>query len=368
MLRDLRLALRNLAKRPGFAAAAVLTLAVGIGANTAIFSVVSGVLLQPLPFPEPERLSFITREGDVSIPDAIDWRRESRSFAAISLFLRGWAFDLSGDGDPERLRGSVVEPEFFDVLKTPPLLGRVLTAEDNRVGGARVAVLSEGFWKRRFGGDPARAGPQDHAVGQPHRGRGRDAAPLRLPERRGGPLGAGGGGDALGHGGAGHEQLRRHRATATGRRRWPPPATRSWRISTRLAEEYPKTNAGKIVEPLPMLEFMTGTGGAVALGPAGRGRPAGPARHREPLEPAPRPLHGAAGRVRGAAGPGRGPRAHPAASPGRRPGPRRSSAEPLACSLAAWSKDLLLLVAPDTLPRTENVGRGPARAAASPSS
>ena len=86
MLQDLRFALRAALGRPGFSAAAVLTLAIGLGANTAIFSVVNGVLLRPLPFPEPERLSFLTREGDVSLPDAVDWRRESRSFERVAIF------------------------------------------------------------------------------------------------------------------------------------------------------------------------------------------------------------------------------------------------------------------------------------------
>jgi hypothetical protein len=168
MLQDLRFALRAARSRPGFSAAAILTLALGLGANTALFSVVNGVLLRPLPFPEPERLGFLTREGDVSIPDGVDWRREGRSFESVALFLRSWAFDLSGDGAPERLQGSVVEPEFFDVLRVAPLLGRGLTADDNRLGGAHVAVIGEGFWKRRFGVEPGVVGRKiilsDHAT------------------------------------------------------------------------------------------------------------------------------------------------------------------------------------------------------------
>src|SRR5262245_31721764 len=153
LIQDFRHAARLLRKSPGFTLAALTMLAVGIGANTAIFSVVNAVLLRPLPFPEPDRLAFITREGDVSILDGIDWRAQSRTHEGIALFLRNWAFDLSGDGEPERLVGSVVEPEYFQVLRTPPLLGRVLVAEDNRPGAPQVAGLSHAFWTRRFAAD-----------------------------------------------------------------------------------------------------------------------------------------------------------------------------------------------------------------------
>jgi len=152
---DAKHALRLLRKSPGFTTAAVLTLAVGVGVSTAIFSVVNAVLLRPLPFEAPERLVFITREGDVSIPDGVDWRAESRTHEEIALFLRGWAFDLTGDGEPERLNGSVVEPDYFRVLGTPPLLGRPLQPADNVPGAPQVAVLSHAFWTRRFAADPS---------------------------------------------------------------------------------------------------------------------------------------------------------------------------------------------------------------------
>jgi len=353
MLHDLRFALRNLWKRPGFSTAAILTLAVGLGANTAIFSVVRGVLLEPLPFPEPDRLSFLTREGDVSIPDGVDWRRESRSFEAIALFLRAWAFDLSGDGEPERLRGSVVEPDYFDVLRTPPLLGRVLAADDNRLGGPRVAVLSEGFWRRRFGGDPGVLGHKltlsDHATEVVGVMPARfdflaDAVDLWVPVAVETPW-------AMAERGT-------NNFDAIGRMR---PEVRLGAaraeivaLTTRLAAEFPKTNASKIVEPLPMLEFMTGRVerslwvllGAVGLlvllatvNLSGLLLARSTARQGEFA-------------VRRALGAGRAAVLRQVLSEGVVVALLGGA---LGLVLALWSKDLLLLAAPDALPRTENV-------------
>src|SRR5450631_1167243 len=104
---DVRFAARFLRRSPGFSILAIATLALGIGANVAIFSVVDGVLFRPVPLPDGERIAYFTRDGDVSIPDGIDWRARSRSFESISLFLRQWAFDWTGNGEPERLNGMV---------------------------------------------------------------------------------------------------------------------------------------------------------------------------------------------------------------------------------------------------------------------
>src|SRR5262245_4724736 len=160
LFQDVRLALRRLAKSPAFTTVALLTLSLGLGANAAIFSVVDAVVFRPLPFPEPERLSFITREGDVSIPDGVDWRAQSQAFEEIALFLRNWAFDLTGAGDPQRLNGAVVEPEYFKVLGMPPRHGRALTAADNQPGAPPAVVLAEPSWRRWFAGDPAIVGRQ----------------------------------------------------------------------------------------------------------------------------------------------------------------------------------------------------------------
>ena len=135
LLQDVRLALRHFSRSPGFAAVALLTLALGVGGNAAIFSVVDAVLLRPLPFPEPERLVFITREGDVSIPDGADWRAQSRSLEEIALFLRGWSFDLSGDGAPERLL-DLLDLLALLLLDEPP--GPVRDVADPRLDEAVV--------------------------------------------------------------------------------------------------------------------------------------------------------------------------------------------------------------------------------------
>src|SRR5262249_37621765 len=123
MANALRFAWRRLRRSPGFTIGAVLTLGLGIGASTSVFSIVPAVLLRALPIPEPERVLFVTRSGDVSIPDGRDWRPAAPSIAHLALFLRDWSFDLVGSGEPERLSGYVVEPEYFQVLGVPPLLG-----------------------------------------------------------------------------------------------------------------------------------------------------------------------------------------------------------------------------------------------------
>jgi putative ABC transport system permease protein len=248
---------RGLARRPGFALGAILTLAVAIGVNAAVFSVVDAVLLRPLPFPEPDRLSFLTREGDVSIPDGVDWRAETRTFEGIALFLRRWNLDLTGDGEPERVFASVAEPSYFRILRMAPVLGRTLLDEDDRVGAEAVAVLSEAFWKRRFGGESGVLGRTLVLSGQPTRVVGVMPAAFDFLEDEV---------DLWVAPAATLPGFVSERGTnnfdAIGRLRpgVPMEAARSEivAITTRLAREYPKTNARKIVEPLPMHAFVTG--------------------------------------------------------------------------------------------------------------
>ena len=158
---DVRFGLRMLRKSPGFTAVVVLTLALGIGANTAIFSVVNAVLLRPLPFARPGQLMFLseaepkaglTGEG-VSWPAFTVLAESGRSFRAVAG-LAGHALTLTGRGEPDDLSTVAVTGEFFSVLATKPLLGRALEPADGRDGAAPVAVLSEGLWRSRFGGDP----------------------------------------------------------------------------------------------------------------------------------------------------------------------------------------------------------------------
>ena len=165
MMTDLRYGLRWLRKNPGFAALAVLTLAVGIGVNTAMFSVVNAVLLRPLPFPEADRIVWMAESGPevknrwVSYPNFVDWRERNQSFEAMSTF-RGWSLNLTGAGEAENLNARLVSADYFKVMRATPLLGRDFTDEDDRLGAAPVTILSYPFWQRRFAGDPNIVGKQ----------------------------------------------------------------------------------------------------------------------------------------------------------------------------------------------------------------
>ncbi len=157
--KDLRYGARMLLKHSGFTVAAVLALALGIGANTAIFSVVNAVLLKPLPYYDPQRLVWVTGvipQGDeiVGAADYIDWQAQSNAFEHLAAFLPR-ALNFTGRGEPERLNCVAVTANLFPALGVTPRLGRGFTREEDRPGGARVAILSHAFWQRRFGGDPA---------------------------------------------------------------------------------------------------------------------------------------------------------------------------------------------------------------------
>jgi predicted permease len=164
---DLRYCARILMKQPGFTSFAALTLALGIGANTAIFSIVNAVLLHPLPFAEPERLMWFgawvgaDKEQGVTPADFLDYREQSRSFTQIAASVfDGIPMNLSGAGEPEPVMGVYVTANYMDVFGVKPALGRTFAAEEGLEGnnleaGDRVAVLSHALWRRRFGGDPA---------------------------------------------------------------------------------------------------------------------------------------------------------------------------------------------------------------------
>lgn len=160
-LRDIRHAVRLLLRSPGFTFVAVLTFAVGIGVNTAVFSVFSGVLLRPLPYPDADRITMLwtdnrrqnIREDIGSYPNFLDWREQSTSYAHMAGFTEV-SFTLTGAGEPELLEGARVSAAFFDVLGVRPALGRVFTDAHETPGQDAVAVLSHGLWQRRFGGAP----------------------------------------------------------------------------------------------------------------------------------------------------------------------------------------------------------------------
>jgi putative ABC transport system permease protein len=159
LLQELRYSLRMLAKRPGFTLAAVITLAVGIGLNTAIFSVVNSILLRPLPYQEPERLVQVWETlrptgfetSSVSPNNFVDWRRQAQSFEQMSVFWT-WLFTLTGTNEPTEVPGLKVSASFFTVLSIRPQLGRTFLPEEDQPEKNRVAVISHGFWQRRFGG------------------------------------------------------------------------------------------------------------------------------------------------------------------------------------------------------------------------
>ncbi len=175
MINDLRYALRGLLRKPLFTVLIILTLALGVGANAAIFSVVNGVLLRPLPYPQPERLMMVwvynPRQGfdkDVATyPTFIDWRTQSQSFENLAAYF-GASVSLTGVGDPAQLRGARVTSSFFSILNVQPALGRWFTEQDATAGHERVVVLEHGLWKQRFGSDRTIVGRTIQLGGRPY--------------------------------------------------------------------------------------------------------------------------------------------------------------------------------------------------------
>src|SRR5579862_2001606 len=166
-MQDFALALRILRKNPAFAFTAILTLALGIGGNTAMFSIVRHVLLQPLAYRDPGRLVYFSPENTArNVRDASfgairldELRKSAKSFTAIGAFLHSREeMTLSGAGEPEALKGARVSANFLDILGVKPLAGRGFIAEEDQRGGPAVAMISEALWIRRFGADPQIAG------------------------------------------------------------------------------------------------------------------------------------------------------------------------------------------------------------------
>ncbi|HSO74219.1 MAG TPA: ABC transporter permease, partial [Blastocatellia bacterium] len=162
---DLRYGARMLAKNPGFTAVAVLTLALGIGANSSIFSLINAVLLQPLPFKEPDRLAVIwerrASSNNANLPisghEFIGWRDQTRSFESLAI-IQNAGCNLTGNGDPAAISAARVSADFFTVLGVTPVLGRAFLPGEDQAGKNDVVVLNAGLWKRRFGSDPEIAG------------------------------------------------------------------------------------------------------------------------------------------------------------------------------------------------------------------
>lgn len=172
---DIKHSLRGLLRKPGFTATVVLTLAIGIGGNAAIFGAVNAVLLRPLPFANPDQLVRVYKTnlaqpnrigGTVSPPDLVDYRRDNTSFIDVAAYSES-AYPLTGDGPAEQIPGAQVTGGFFPVMATAPALGRMITDDDDRPGARDVVVLSHALWARRFGGDPGIVGRQLQIDGLP---------------------------------------------------------------------------------------------------------------------------------------------------------------------------------------------------------
>jgi putative ABC transport system permease protein len=260
VLRDARYGIRQLGKTPGFAIVAVLTLALGIGATSAIFSVVNGVLLRPLPFPEPDGLvrvfEIVPQYGRFSVAPAtfLDWRKQATSFARIGVYNGGSATFASREG-PERVTTSSISWDLFELFEVSPMIGRTFTEAEDLPGKNNVIVLSYGMWQRRFGGDPAVLGRTLTLTGEPVTIVGVMPPDFYFPSRETelwrpvalNPASATRGGHFL----AVIARLKPERSVAQ--------ASAELRtISERLGQQYPDTSANESAEVVQLKEQMVG--------------------------------------------------------------------------------------------------------------
>ncbi len=264
LLRDVRYAVRVLFKSPGFSVVAVLALALGIGANTAIFSVVKAVLLSPLPYPAAERLVWIWETNETnnilrepaSLPNYNDWRQQGQSFEGIAAFA-GTPLALTGEGEPERIEGAAVSANFFPVLGVEPSLGRGFLAEENTPGKNRVVVLSRGLWQRRYGSNTKILGQTLTLNGNPYTVVGVAAEGFKHPETGPQP-------EMWVPLAFNLEQAARRGDYLSVVARLKPGAaldgarSEMGAVASRLAEAYPATNAGWGVTLVPLQERLVG--------------------------------------------------------------------------------------------------------------
>jgi putative ABC transport system permease protein len=173
LAKDCRYGLLLLKRDPGFAFIAISVMAIGIGANTAMFSLMDAVLLKPLPYPEPERIVRVweaptpTSRNGISTLNFVDWKRLSTSFEALSA-VRGLNVALTGEGEPARLSGTLVSADYFDVFGVKAALGRTFLPGEDQPGASQVVVLSHAAWQARFGGDPSILNRPIMLDGEPH--------------------------------------------------------------------------------------------------------------------------------------------------------------------------------------------------------
>ena len=259
-LREVVLAFRVIRRSPGFAAIVILTLALGIGANSALFSVVNAVLLRPLAYPQPERLVLLwgttpnIPKEEASLPDYTDWKSQAGSFEGMAA-VRFLNANITGDGEPERVLGASITHDFLNVLGVPPVLGRDFEAEEDRAGAVKVAILSHGMWQRRFGGDAGIVGKSLRVNDEPHTVVGVMPESFRLPVGDAGvyvPLAT----DPATTGRRNDSYLVVARLKAGARIE--AAQAEMTAIAARLAKQYPSTNDGWTVRVVPMLEDLVG--------------------------------------------------------------------------------------------------------------
>ena len=173
--RDIRFAVRSLLKAPGFTVVAILVIAVGIGANTAVFSVINTVLLKPLTYPDPQSLVHLMNTGDqgsfpgANVPKFNIWRQQTGIFQLVAAYDNGGAgLNLTGTDQPEQVQGVHVSSDYFSVLGASVIAGRTFTAAEDSPHGGNVVVLSYGLWKRRYGGDRGIVARSIQLNGQPY--------------------------------------------------------------------------------------------------------------------------------------------------------------------------------------------------------
>ncbi|MFC1640094.1 ABC transporter permease [Gemmatimonadota bacterium] len=252
ILQDVRFAARSFRKTPGLTCIVIVTLALGIGANAAVLPFLYGILIKPLPFEEPDRLTVLFENApgftraSPSFPNYVDWRDRSATFEDMGAYWRT-SNTLSGYGDPERLSGCLVSFSLFDVLRVRPAHGRAFLPEDDVVGSPPTVLLSHGLWTRRFGADPDLVGQSLLLDGEPHTVIGVMPAGYRFPDQadywipyRRSPTASRGGGAASVIGRLNPEttfEMAQNEMSA---------------IATQLAQDYPETNAqrGIVVRPL----------------------------------------------------------------------------------------------------------------------
>ena len=263
MIKDVRYALRTLARRPGFTAIAVITLALGIGANTAIFSVVYGVLLRPLDYPEPERLVALRESNPLKQPDSqispgnfLDWQQQNTVFSDLAAY-RTVSYNLTADGNPERLLAGRVTSGLFKTLGVRPILGREFLPEEDQPGRAKVVLISESVWQRRFGTDPSVIGKTLRLSGEDFTVIGVMPASLRLPDQRERELWT-----PIAF--TENETIYRHVRFAEAVARLKPGVTldqaqaEMTAIASRLSQEHPNGNEGWTVRVAPVIDFAVG--------------------------------------------------------------------------------------------------------------